>query len=67
MLTAPIHQGLPMLGDGSSPLSESCRAEGLALVTEAVGSVVPGWLRPPPACQPKIWELVKYLQQYRCG
>ena len=56
-----------MLGDGSSALGLDRQTEGISLVTEMVGSVVPGWLRPAPACHPKIWELVQYLQQYRYG
>ena len=60
-------QGLPMLGDGGSaevpePLQ---RAAGLALVSETIGALVPGHLRPAPACFPKIWELVQYLCGYR--
>lgn len=54
-------QGMPLLGGGGS----GDPAAGLSLVSETVGAVVPGWLRPAPACHPKIWELVKYLEQYR--
>ena len=58
-------KGMPLLGDGTRMVPEPELAGGLALVSETVGAVVPGWLRPAPACHPKIWELVQYLKRYR--
>ncbi|GAX84396.1 hypothetical protein CEUSTIGMA_g11818.t1 [Chlamydomonas eustigma] len=59
-----VLKGLRILGDGTSPLSDTLQAAGMDLVASTVGAIVPGYLRPAPACHPKIWELVQYIRRY---